>query len=151
MGGGTAGWIAANLMVRAWPGERAQITVVESPDVGTIGVGEGSTPSLKRFFEVIDVVEHDWMPQCNATYKVSIHFAGWSPAAPIGHYSHPFLTQVDTHTEAAFVLNCLNRRLGHDVPVRPDDFFLNGDIGSGGQGTTNAAQFSVSDGIWISF
>ena len=49
LGGGTAGWMAACLMAKQW-GEKASITVVESPDIGIIGVGEGSTPSLKRFF-----------------------------------------------------------------------------------------------------
>jgi tryptophan 6-halogenase len=141
LGGGTAGWIAANLMVKAWGPDRVQITVVESPDIGIIGVGEGSTPSLKRFFEVIGVAEKDWMPHCNATYKVSIHFAGWSPAAPVNDYSHPFLTQVDVHTEGAFVRNCLNRRLGHDVPVRPDDFLLNGVLAAQGKAPVTPPHF----------
>ncbi|PZQ62909.1 MAG: tryptophan halogenase [Sphingomonas taxi] len=124
LGGGSAGWITANLLVRAWPD--AAITLVESPDIAPIGVGEGSTPTLRRFFELIGVAERAWMPRCQATYKVGIRFAGWSPTAPWPDYRHPFTTQVDVHTEGAFVLNCRNRRLGHGVPVRPDDFLLNG-------------------------
>lgn len=57
LGGGTAGWIAAHLLRQAWP--QAAVTLVESPDIGTIGVGEGSTPTLKRFFDVIGVEERD--------------------------------------------------------------------------------------------
>lgn len=130
LGGGTAGWITAHLLERAWP--EASITVVESPEIGTIGVGEGSTPSLKRFFEIIGADEAEWMPRCGATYKAGIRFVDWSPAAPWRDYRHPFTTQIDVHTEEAFVLNCRNRRLGHDVPVRPDDFLLNGVLSARG-------------------
>ncbi len=129
VGGGTAGWIAANLMARAWlrPGDAQDttITLVESPEIGPIGVGEGSTPSLKRFFELLGLAESDWMPRCAATYKTSIRFDGWSPAGGVADYAHPFTTQIDSFTEEAFVLNCLNRRLGHDVPVSPELFLLN--------------------------
>ena len=73
LGGGTAGWMAANLMIKRW-GNRANIRLVESPDVGIIGVGEGSMPSVRRFFQLIDVEEHQWMPRCQATYKLNISF-----------------------------------------------------------------------------
>ena len=130
LGGGSAGWITANLLARAWPASR--ITLIEAPEIGTIGVGEGSTPSLKRFFDTTGIAEAEWMPRCQATYKAGIRFAGWSPAAPWPAYRHPFTTQIDVHTEEAFVLNCRNRRLGHDVPVRPDDFLLNGVLAARG-------------------
>ena len=126
LGGGTAGWMAANLFVRNWTPGQASVSLVESPDIGIIGVGEGSTPFLERFFRLIDVADADWMPRCNATYKLSIRFAGWSPESGIGDYSHPFLSQVDHFTEHAFVTNCRTRRLGLAVHTRPDDFFING-------------------------
>ncbi len=126
LGGGTAGWMAANLFVKKWRPQQAEITLIESPDIGIVGVGEGSTPTLKRFFEMIDVSESDWMPRCNATYKVNIRFAGWSPQSGIASYSHPFVSQVDTLVKKAFVVNCLTRRLGLDVHTQPDDFFING-------------------------
>ena len=122
-GGGTAGWMAANMLAHRWPG--AAIELIEAPDIATIGVGEGSTPTLKRFFEVMGIAEADWMPRCQATYKANIRFAGWSPAgAP--DYSHPFTTQIDDHTREAFFINCRNRRMGLDVPTAPGDFLLNG-------------------------
>ena len=122
-GGGTAGWMAANMLAHRWPG--AAIELIEAPDIATIGVGEGSTPTLKRFFEVMGIAEADWMPRCQATYKANIRFAGWSPAgAP--DYSHPFTTQIDDHTREAFFHNCRNRRMGLDVPTAPGTFLLNG-------------------------
>ena len=125
LGGGTAGWMAANLFAKHWTPEQVAVTVIESPDIGIIGVGEGSTPFLERFFRLIDVEEREWMPRCNATYKLGISFAGWSPASGIDSYSHPFLSQVDHFTERAFVTNCRTRRLGLDVNTQPDDFFIN--------------------------
>lgn len=126
LGGGTAGWMAANLFVKKWSSEKVQVTLVESPDVGIVGVGEGSTPTLKRFFEMIDVEESQWMPRCNATYKVNIRFDGWSPKSGINSYSHPFTSQVDTFISRPFTVNCRTRRLGLATHTQPEDFFLNG-------------------------
>lgn len=129
-GGGTAGWMAANLFVSRWGGDSVDITLVESPDIGTIGVGEGSTPTLKRFFEIIGVADDEWMPRCQASYKVGIRFDGWSPASGISAYRHPFTSQPDVFIQSAFMTNCRTRRLGLDVHTRPDDFFLNGVLAS---------------------
>lgn len=130
LGGGTAGWMAANLFIKKWSAERVQVTLVESPDIGIIGVGEGSTPTLKRFFEMIDVPEQEWMPRCNATYKLNIRFSGWSPSSGIRSYSHPFISQLDTFTQRPFVVNCLTRRLKLDVNTNPENFFINGVLAS---------------------
>lgn len=140
-GGGTAGWMTACLMARRWAHLGAAITLIEAPDIPTIGVGEGSTPSLKRFFEVLGIADADWMPACDATYKASIRFAGWSPASGIADYSHPFTTQIDVHTEDAFVNNCRNRRLGYDVPTRPDAFLLGGVLAAEGKAPLAPANF----------
>ena len=141
LGGGTAGWMAANLFVKRWPAEEITITLVESPDIGIIGVGEGSTPTLKRFFELIEVDDADWMPSCDATYKVNIRFENWSPDSGLDSYSHPFVTQVDTFTQKPFVVNCKTRRLGLEVNTRPDDFFLNGLLARAGKGPKAPANF----------
>ncbi len=125
LGGGTAGWMAANLFVKRWANHAISVSLIESPDIGIIGVGEGSTPFLERFFRTLDVADEDWMPRCNATYKLGLSFAGWSPASGIDSYSHPFLSKVDHFTEHAFVTNCRTRRLGLDVNTQPDDFFIN--------------------------
>lgn len=74
VGGGTAGWITATLLEKHWSKQNVSITLIESSEMGVIGVGEGSTPHLKQFFKDIDVPESDWMPQCNATYKNGIRF-----------------------------------------------------------------------------
>lgn len=131
VGGGTAGWMTANLLAQRWP--QVGILLIEAPEIGIIGVGEGSTPSLKRFFEVLGIAEDEWMPRCHATYKASIRFKGWSPQSRIEAYSHPFLTQLDMHTEDAFIMNCRNRRFGFDVPTAPEAFLLNGVLAAQGR------------------
>ena len=126
LGGGTAGWMAANLLAHRWREHPIHITVVESPDIGIIGVGEGSTPSLKRFFADLNIPESDWMERCKATYKVNIEFAGWSPNSQNASYSHPFISQLDTFSERPFQVNCYTRRLGLDVETTPEKFLFNG-------------------------
>jgi glycine/D-amino acid oxidase-like deaminating enzyme len=151
LGGGTAGWMAANLFVKKWSGEQVAVTLIESPDIGIIGVGEGSTPFLDRFFKIIDVADAEWMPRCNATYKLSIRFAGWSPGSGIENYSHPFLSQVDHFTENAFVTNCRKRRIGLDVHTHPDDFFVNSVLVRDGKGPHTSDNFPFITGYGYHF
>lgn len=125
LGGGTAGWMAANVMVKAWGQYGFEITLIESPDIGIVGVGEGSTPTLKTFMDSIGLAEKDWMPACNATYKLGIRFDGWSTRPGFPSYFHPFPAQLDDFTAPAFLHNSLARRNGHDVDGHPDHFFLN--------------------------
>ena len=122
LGGGTAGWMAANLFAAAWPA--ARVTVIESPDIGIIGVGEGSTPQLKAFFDRLGIAEAEWMPACNATYKNGIAFHGWSEAPGFESYFHPFPSTLDLHTVPAFFDATRRRRHGQDVWAHPDRFFL---------------------------
>ena len=123
LGGGTAGWMAACLIAKAWPA--ATVTVIESPEIGIVGVGEGSTPQLRAFFGQLGIAEAEWMPACHATYKAGIAFRGWSDRPGFAEYVHPFAGAIDLHTEARFHHNALTRRRGGDVPAHPDRFFLN--------------------------
>ncbi|MBY0283087.1 MAG: tryptophan 7-halogenase [Sphingomonas sp.] len=122
LGGGTAGWMAANLFAHAWP--RARVTVIESPDIGIIGVGEGSTPQLKAFFDRLGIAERDWMPACNATYKNGIAFHGWSERAGCESYFHPFPGALDVHTGESFFSHTVARRQGIAAEAHPDRFYL---------------------------
>ncbi len=122
LGGGTAGWMAACLIAKHWP--QHQVTVIESPDIGIIGVGEGSTPQLKAFFDTLGLSEAEWMPRCNATYKTGISFHGWSDRPGFKSYFHPFHTDLDSFTEPQFAFHTRARRTGRDVWAHPDRFFL---------------------------
>ena len=124
LGGGTAGWIAANFMATHWKDQGFDITLVESPDIGIIGVGEGSTPPLKKFLDAIGVEESDWMARCDATYKAGITFRNWSTKAGFEEYFHPFLCQPDDFSVPAFFHNSFLRRKGVDLDGHPSQFFL---------------------------
>ncbi|MDJ0698904.1 MAG: tryptophan 7-halogenase [Woeseiaceae bacterium] len=124
LGGGTAGWIAANRLATHWEDKNLDITLVESPDIGIIGVGEGSTPPLKKFMDSIGVQESDWMARCDATYKTGITFRNWSIKPGFDEYFHPFQCQPDDYTVSAFFHNSFLRRKGVDLDSHPSQFFL---------------------------
>ncbi len=124
LGGGTAGWMTANLMAHRWRDKPVEIIVVESPDIGIIGVGEGSTPQLREFFAKLDIAENEWMPCCSATYKNGISFYGWTECPGFEHYFHPFPTVLDDHTVPFFYFHTRARRTGRNVHAHPDRFFL---------------------------
>jgi 2-polyprenyl-6-methoxyphenol hydroxylase-like FAD-dependent oxidoreductase len=134
LGGGTAGWISANAMIDSWAGKGVDIALIESPEIGTVGVGEGSTPKLKLFFDSIGVQESEWMPKCNATYKNGISFVNWSTKPGFDRYFHPFTSVVDQHTKTAFYFNTYARRRGIDVHAHPDRFFLAASLSENRQG-----------------
>jgi tryptophan 6-halogenase len=86
-GGGTAGWMTAAYL-RASLEDTVSITVVESAAISTIGVGEATFSTIRHFFGYIGLNEQDWMPACNATYKLGIRFRDWRHP---GHdFYHPF-------------------------------------------------------------
>jgi hypothetical protein len=123
VGGGTAGWMAANLLAVRW--KDVDICLLESSDIGIIGVGEGSTPHLKLFFDQAEIDEAEWMPRCNATYKNGISFVGWSSLPGYESYFHPFPAQTDDiFTVPVFFNNIRARMQGDDVIAHPDPYFL---------------------------
>ncbi|MFC3115725.1 tryptophan halogenase family protein [Cellvibrio fontiphilus] len=123
VGGGTAGWMAANLLAVRWPD--IEISLLESSVIGIIGVGEGSTPHLKFFFDAIGVTDAEWMPRANATYKNGISFVGWSALPGFESYFHPFPAQTDDIFTLPVFFNQINTRVqGVDVNAHPDHYFL---------------------------
>lgn len=134
LGGGTAGWITASALINRWAERDVDVTLVESPAIGTVGVGEGSTPRLKKFFDDIGVDESEWMPSCNATYKNGISFVNWSTKPGFERYFHPFVSQVDKFTTTAFFFNTLARRQGVNVHAHPDRFSLTACLSENRQG-----------------
>ena len=124
VGGGTAGWMTALHMQDAWADKGADICLIESPAIGTVGVGEGTTPMLRGFFERLRIPESEWMPPCNATYKCGISFPDWSTVPGYETYFHPFFSNRDKEYAEFFRENCQRRRDGYDIAVHPDHYFL---------------------------
>ena len=123
VGGGTAGWMTAALLAHAWREAGTQITLVESDAIGIIGVGEGSTPKMRRFFARLGIPDSEWMPACNGTYKCGIRFPKWSTRPGYESYYHPFFTMSDDPFIRAFYHNLSLRQHNIDVQANPDWFF----------------------------
>ena len=86
VGGGTAGWMTASHLKKSLPG--LDITLVESSNIKTIGVGEATFSTIKLFFDFLGLDESEWMPSCNASYKLAIKFVGWNAEGRT--FFHPF-------------------------------------------------------------
>ncbi|WP_395397222.1 tryptophan halogenase family protein [Novosphingobium sp. BL-8A] len=86
-GGGTAGWIAATAIIRQLTG-LVDVTLVESDEIGTVGVGESTIPTIRTFHEFIGVAEDDFIRATNATFKLGISFENWGRIDD--RYFHPF-------------------------------------------------------------
>ncbi|MEO8374424.1 MAG: tryptophan halogenase family protein [Sphingomonas bacterium] len=86
-GGGTAGWVTATALVRHL-GPLLDITLVESEEISTIGVGESTVPTFRGFHNLMKIKEDRFMAESQATVKLGIEFKNW---ARIGdRYIHPF-------------------------------------------------------------
>jgi len=88
VGGGTAGWMCALAMARQLPAAAYGITLIESDDIGTVGVGEATLPHIKRFNDSLGINEAQFMRETRATMKLGIEFRDWSQ--PGQGYIHPF-------------------------------------------------------------
>ena len=151
VGGGTAGWMTALLLADSKFGERLKVTVLESPMVGIIGVGEGSTPWLRAFFERLGIAEAEWMPACNATYKSGITFDRWSTRPGFESYFHPFPSTLDNLTMPQFLSNVHARLNDADVHAHPDRFFLSKRLAVGGQAPKAPRHFPFDVGYGYHF
>src|SRR6187549_3490704 len=87
-GGGTAGWMAAAALSRAFSGTPMRITLVESDEIGTIGVGEATIPAIHFFNSTLGIDQAEFMRACQATYKLGIEFVDWGDVGR--RYMHPF-------------------------------------------------------------
>ncbi len=90
VGGGTAGWIAAGLIAAE---QDVDVTLVESPDVPTIGVGEGTWPTMRATLQKIGIDEVDLVQRCDASFKQGTQFIDWEGVGR--EYFHPFSLPVD--------------------------------------------------------
>lgn len=86
VGGGTAGWITASLLRRAAPAE-VTISLIESSDIPTVGVGEATLPGIRTLLRYIGIDEAEFLAEADASFKLGIRFLGWNPSRP---YWHPF-------------------------------------------------------------
>lgn len=87
VGGGTAGWMTATLLSRLYT-SGYRIRLVESAEIGTIGVGEATIPAIKIFNDLVGITDIDMLREAHATYKLGIQFVNWR--RPGHSYVHGF-------------------------------------------------------------
>lgn len=88
VGGGTAGWMTAASLCHVFEGTPLETVIVESEQIGSVGVGEATIPHLRYFNERLGINEHEFMRETRATYKIGIEFSNWGRLGD--SYIHPF-------------------------------------------------------------
>ena len=133
VGGGTAGWLAANLLSNYLgtgddDGTNCRITLIESPNIATVGVGEATVPAMPRMLRQTGISEREFFKATNASFKLGVRFANWNHDA--GRQAHRLYQPVHRQPRhrrhpAGTLLSYLRSRRdelcpGHlgDAPVR---------------------------------
>ncbi|GGA81534.1 tryptophan halogenase [Neiella marina] len=111
VGGGSAGWITAGTLaahICKQHGSAIQVTLIESPDVATIGVGEGTWPTMRRTLKNMGIRETDFIRRCQVSFKQGAKFARWTTGTADDYYYHPLVLPQD-FDNSNLVLNWLEQ------------------------------------------
>ncbi len=77
VGGGTAGWMTAASLIQRLSVRGASVTLIESSEIGTVGVGEATVPAIRTYFQSLGLDTYELMKATNATFKLGIEFRDW--------------------------------------------------------------------------
>lgn len=94
LGGGSAGWLTAAVIAadhQAASERGLKVTLIESPDVATIGVGEGTWPTMRDTLRRTGVTETDFLRECDGAFKQGSKFVRWTADRDDDYYYHPFV------------------------------------------------------------
>lgn len=100
VGGGSAGWLTAGVLastLRRRGLASVTVTLIESPTIASIGVGEGTWPSMRSTLQSIGISETDFIRSCDAAFKQGTCFLGWRGVAGDDQYLHPFTLPQNYH------------------------------------------------------
>jgi flavin-dependent dehydrogenase len=120
VGGGAAGWLTAAYLAKAFDLLRhpsLSITLVESPDIGIVGVGEGAFPTIRSTLQFLGIDEYDFIRETQASFKQGIRFEDWARKPADGlhsHFLHPFEAPLYAQDESL-----VSHWLALDAATRP--------------------------------
>lgn len=92
VGGGTAGWLSAGIIaayLQKHHSKKINITLLESSDIPTVGVGEGTWPTMRRTLKDMGIRETEFIKKCNVSFKQGAKFAKWVTGENDDYYYHP--------------------------------------------------------------
>jgi len=124
VGGGSAGWITAGSIAAehcADPSSNVKVILIESPEIKSIGVGEGTWPSMRNTLDKIGINEKEFLQQCDASFKQGSKFVGWTTGDNTDYYYHPFMVpdgygHIDLH--AAWQTNHSQKSFADTVNIQ---------------------------------
>ena len=107
IGGGTAGWLSAAILAKTLNSKNTdgvKVTLVESPTIPILGVGEGTWPNLRATLHKIGISETDFIRECDATFKQGAEFINWSKT-PDPKQSHSYYHPLSTVSHSSYDFN----------------------------------------------
>jgi tryptophan halogenase len=141
VGGGTAGWMTAAALAQAFKGSLESIRLVESEEIGTVGVGEATIPPIRRFNARLGIDENDFLRNTQGSFKLGIEFVDW--LRPGHSYIHPFGRYGADLDNVSFIHFWMRQHLAGD-PTHIDDYCLAIAAARGGKFTRPDAR---ADGV----
>lgn len=121
VGGGSAGWMTASALVNAF-GNGCQVDLIESEEIGIVGVGEATIPPIKMFNQMIGLNEKEFLSKTQGTFKLGIEFVNWYEQ---GHrYFHPFGQFGANFDPIPLHQHWLNERAKGNDPSSLDDYSM---------------------------
>jgi len=114
VGGGSAGWMTAATLIKFFP--KKEITVIESSNIPTVGVGESTLGGIRYWMSALDIDEEDFMKHTNASYKLSIKFTDFYEK-DYGSFHYPFGTPCTDDTPAGLTDWQAKKALYPETPV----------------------------------
>jgi len=114
VGGGSAGWMAAATLISQFPNK--DITVIESPNIPTVGVGESTLGNINEWLDLLGIKDEDFMPHTDASYKLSIRFEDFYEKGD-GGFHYPFGPVIEADRIGTKLLWYLKKHLNPETPI----------------------------------